>query len=105
MSHPFDPGHEEFRQLLADIAETRIPFGMFGPAKYPPKGVPIMDLPVEYLVWFKERGFPKGRLGVLMEQVLEIKCAGLDSIFDPFRQAAGGRTPLRPVRKKRHDFD
>ena len=96
---------EDFRNLLAEIARTRIPFGKFGIKAYPPAGVPIMDLPIEYLVWFKERGFPKGRLGELMAQVCEIKEVGMDSVFDPLRHASGGRFKLHPTRRKSVDFE
>ena len=97
--------HEDFRNLLAEIGKTMMPFGKFGIKAYPPAGVPIMDLPIEYLVWFKDRGFPKGRLGELMAQVCEIKEVGMDSVFDPMRQARGGRYPLRVQRKRSFDFE
>ncbi len=96
---------EDFRNLLLEIGKMRMPFGKFGIKDYPPAGVPIMDLPMEYLAWFYERGFPKGRLGELMAQVFEIKSVGMDSVFDPLRQAAGGRYPLQPVRRKSFGFD
>ncbi|MBN8459270.1 MAG: DUF3820 family protein [Verrucomicrobia bacterium] len=96
---------EDFRNLLAEIGAMRMPFGMFGPAHYPPRGVPLVDLPVEYLVWFKQRGFPKGRLGELMAHVCEIKEVGMDSVFDPIRQANGGRHPLRARKRKSFDFE
>lgn len=96
---------EDFRNLLAEIGLMRMPFGMFGPARYPPRGVPLVDLPVEYLVWFKQRGFPKGRLGELMAHVCEIKEVGMDAVFDPIRQANGGRHPLRHRPGKSFDFD
>ncbi len=64
---------EDFRNLLTEIHRTHMPFGMFGKDKYPPRGVPIFDLPEEYLMWFKQREFPKGRLGELMAHVCEIK--------------------------------
>ncbi|GAA5494007.1 hypothetical protein Rhal01_00162 [Rubritalea halochordaticola] len=96
---------DDFRRLLNDIGNTHMPFGKFGPGNYPPSGVPIMDLPPEYLMWFKERGFPKGRLGELMEMVYEIKGVGMDSLFDPLRQAKGGRVSTRKARKKSFDFD
>lgn len=104
----FDPSaidREDFRNLLAEIGATRMPFGKFGRKEYPPGGVPIMDLPVEYLAWFKERGFPKGRLGELMAHVYEIKEVGMDSVFDPLRAARGGRHPLRSRKRKSYDFD
>ncbi len=96
---------EDFRNLLIEIGRTRIPFGKFGIKSYPPAGVPIMDLPPEYLSWFQERGFPKGRLGELMAQVCEIKSVGMDSVFDPLRQANGGRFRLQPGRRKNFDFE
>ena len=97
--------HDDFRNLLAEIARTRIPFGKFGIKVYPPAGVPIMDLPQEYLIWFKERGFPKGRLGELMAQVEAIKAVGMDSVFDPIRRATGGRFRLRPTRGRTFEFE
>ncbi len=96
---------EDFRNLLAEIGATHMPFGKFGIREYPPRGVPIMDLPVEYLVWFKDRGFPKGRLGELLAHVCEIKEVGMDSVFDPLRQARGGRHPLRQQRRRSFDFE
>jgi uncharacterized protein len=96
---------DDFRNLLAEIGQTHIPFGKFGIKAYPPAGVPIMDLPIEYLAWFKERGFPKGRLGELMAQVFEIKEVGMDSVFDPLRQARGGRFPLHHARRRSFGFD
>lgn len=96
---------EDFRNLLAEIGKTRMPFGKFGIKEYPPAGVPIIDLPPEYLSWFKERGFPKGRLGELMSIVCEIKGVGMDSVFDPLRAARGGRFNLRPKKRKSFDFE
>lgn len=85
---------DDFRNLLAEIHRTHMPFGRFGKQKFPPHGVPVFDLPEEYLIWFKQRGFPKGRLGEIMAHVCEIKEVGMDSLFDPLRQANGGRTKL-----------
>lgn len=100
-----DIDRDDFRNLLLEIGKTRIPFGKFGIKAYPPAGVPIIDLPAEYLGWFKERGFPKGRLGELMHEVYEIKAVGMDSVFDPIRQAHGGRYPLHPARRKSFGFE
>jgi uncharacterized protein len=95
---------EDFRNLLVEISKVKMPFGKYGPQHVPPQGMPIYDLPVEYLVWFKERGFPKGRLGELMAQVCEIKCVGMDQVFDPIRQANGGRVTYHPPRRKQWSF-
>lgn len=95
---------EDFRNLLAEIGGTWMPFGKYGPAAVPPRGMPIHDLPPEYLSWFKQRGFPKGRLGELMAVVCEIKEVGMDQIFDPLRQANGGRVTFRVQRPREHRF-
>ncbi len=89
------PSADELRALLAEIASATMPYGMYGPAKFPPNGCPIMDLPAEYLDWFSQKGFPKGKLGRLMEQCLLIKNSGLDKLFTPFRKANGGRRQYR----------
>jgi len=93
-----DIDREDFRNLLGEIGEAHMPFGKFGPQDYPPHGVPIIDLPPEYLAWFRERGFPKGRLGELMATVDEIKEIGADEVFAPLRRARGGRRRLRKGR-------
>lgn len=96
---------EDFRNLLLEIGKTRMPFGKFGIQAYPPGGVPLMDLPEEYLAWFQQRGFPKGRLGELMAEVFAIKAAGMDTVFEPLRQANGGRFRLQPTRRKSFGFE
>ncbi|MEI6872944.1 MAG: DUF3820 family protein, partial [Verrucomicrobiota bacterium] len=64
---------------LEEIGGTFMPFGKFGPEHYPPRGVPVFDLPVEYLGWFAGKGgFPKGRLGQLLEMVYQMRVDGLD---------------------------
>ena len=81
---------------LAEIERTSMPFGKFGPEHFPPKGTPIFDLPVEYLGWFAQKGWPRGRLGELLRMVHQMKVDGADSAFDDMRRRAGGKAPLRP---------
>ena len=85
------PSADDLRAMLAEIAAMHMPYGMYGPAKSPPDGCPLMDLPTEYLDWFWQRGWPKGKLGRLMEQTLLIKDSWMDALFEPFRKAQGGR--------------
>src|SRR5689334_11899933 len=88
---------------LDEIERTRMPFGKFGPDNFPSLGVPIYDLPVEYLGWFAKKGsWPKGRLGQLLQIVHQMKVDGADFAFDGMRKRAGGKTNLRPPRQKRH---
>jgi uncharacterized protein len=92
---------EDFRNLLVEIASARMPYGRYGREAHPPHGFPLMDLPDEYLQWFRQRGFPKGRLGELMAELCAIREGGMDSLFDSFRAAAGGRARLRKPRGAR----
>ena len=87
---------------LAEIERTCMPYGKFGPQFHPPNGVPLYDLPAEYLSWFahKPDGFPKGKLGRLMEIVFHMKADGSDMAFDAMRRRAGGRVSLRTPRQR-----
>ena len=99
-----DLEREDFRNLLGEIGKMRMPFGKYGPAGVSPRGMPIYDLPPEYLSWFKQRGFPKGRLGELLAVVCEIKDVGMDMVFDPLREANGGRVTYRIKRPRERNF-
>ena len=96
---------EDLRQLLSDLSGAHMPFGKYGPKEFPPSGVPLTDLPPEYLAWFAERGFPKGHLGELLEAVWAIKSCGADTVFEPLRVARGGRHSLRKRRPRRFEAD
>jgi uncharacterized protein (DUF3820 family) len=88
---------------LDEIERTCMPFGKFGPDNFPPRGVPLYDLPVEYLGWFaKQASWPRGRLGQLLQIVHQMKVDGSDLAFDPMRRRAGGRRSLRPPPPKRN---
>ncbi len=54
----------------------KMPFGKY-------KDYFLCDLPVAYLEWFQERGFPKGKLGMLLATMYEIKTNGLMYLLDP----------------------
>jgi len=91
---------------LAEIGRTHMPFGKFGPAHFPPDGLPIYDLPAEYLMWFANKsGFPKGRLGQLLQMVYQMKADGSDSAFDPLRKRAGGRAALKKPARRSYDLN
>ena len=51
-----------------------MPFGKY-------KGTQISRLPEDYLVWFRSKGFPAGKIGILLETCYEIKLNGLDDIL------------------------
>lgn len=91
--------------LLEQISRYRMPFGKFGPEHYPPKGVPIYDLPAEYLAWFALQGFPQGRLGELLRIVYQMKADGNDAVFEALRSQAGGRYKLRQPARQEWKFE
>lgn len=62
--------------VLTKIIKTRMPFGKY-------KGRLLIDLPEPYLVWFAQKGFPSGELGMMMNTVYEIKLNGLEHLFKP----------------------
>jgi hypothetical protein len=51
-----------------------MPFGKF-------KGRYLVDLPEPYLVWFNQKGFPDGKLGLLLRSMFEIKVNGLEGLI------------------------
>ncbi len=62
------------KQKLIELAHYRMPFGKF-------KGRYLVDLPETYLIWFRQKGFPEGKLGNLLEASLEIKINGLEPLI------------------------
>ncbi len=66
-------------QLLLQLVEMKMPFGRF-------KGMVLCDLPVSYLEWFNRKGFPEGKLGMLLQTMLEIKMNGLDDLLKPLKK-------------------
>jgi uncharacterized protein (DUF3820 family) len=64
---------------LLELARMRMPFGKYA-------GRLLIDLPEPYVIWFAQEGFPAGKLGRMLQTVLEIKVNGLEFLFDPLRQ-------------------
>ena len=62
------------REDMRKLATFTMPFGKC-------KGRRIIDVPEEYLLWFKQKGFPKGELGRIMQLVLELKVNGLEGLI------------------------
>ena len=95
---------EDLKHLLEGLGHYRMPFGMFGPTPYPPKGVLLVDLPIEYLNYFHMRSYPKGEVGDMMAQVYELKAIGMDHLFNDIRKRRGGRTILDPKKIRREQL-
>ncbi len=65
-------------QLLLQLVTMKMPFGRF-------KDTILCDLPVSYLEWFQRKGFPDGKLGVLLQTIYEIKLNGLEGLLKPLK--------------------
>lgn len=66
-------------ERLIALLQARMPFGKY-------EGMPLLELPQAYLVWFARKGFPKGKLGELMQLALEIDHNGLRPLLEPLRR-------------------
>lgn len=60
--------------MLKEIVTMQMPFGKY-------KGTVLKNLPVSYLEWFARKGFPKSKLGNLLQCLLEIKMNGLEDLL------------------------
>lgn len=70
-------------QILKELFTMEMPFGKY-------KGRKIANLPSYYLEWFANQGFPKGKLGMLLSTMFEIKINGLDYLLEPIRKQVRG---------------
>jgi len=62
------------RAFMQKLLKTRMPYGKYA-------GKLLIDLPEPYVVWFSQKGFPKGELGDMLHTVYEIKANGLEYLF------------------------
>lgn len=62
------------KQFLIDVSKMRMPYGKY-------KGTFLIDLPEHYVVWYHNKGFPKGKLGQMLGLVYELKLNGLEDLI------------------------
>ena len=65
-------------EILTQLVNMKMPFGKY-------QGKLICNLPESYLVWFNQKGFPPGKLGVLLATMYEIKLNGLEYLLQPLK--------------------
>lgn len=65
-----DNQHKE----LITLAHTKMPFGKY-------EGRYLIDLPEYYVVWYSNKGFPKGTLGRQLQLIYELKLNGLEDLI------------------------
>ncbi|MGB1269240.1 MAG: DUF3820 family protein [Flavobacteriaceae bacterium] len=61
------------RDYLVKLAHTKMPFGKY-------KGRDLINLPEHYIVWYQNKGFPKGQLGDMLQLVYELQLNGLEDL-------------------------
>ena len=61
---------------LVKLANYKMPFGKY-------KSWYLVNIPESYYVWFKQKGFPEGTLGNLLQEMYEIKLNGLEDLIRP----------------------
>jgi uncharacterized protein len=66
-------------EMLMELVTVRMPYGKY-------QGRALCDLPVAYLEWFNRKGFPQGRIGVLLSALYEIKMNGLEYLLTPLKK-------------------
>jgi uncharacterized protein len=65
-------------QVLVDLVSVRMPFGKY-------KNYTLCNLPESYLVWFHRKGFPAGKIGMLLSSLYEIQLNGLQYLLKPIK--------------------
>ncbi|MBS9774085.1 MAG: DUF3820 family protein [Tenacibaculum sp.] len=68
------------KQFLLDTAKAKMPFGKY-------KGTYLIDIPEYYIIWYKNKGFPQGKLGKMMMLVYELKLNGMEDILRKLRNS------------------
>ncbi|WP_417885540.1 DUF3820 family protein [Zunongwangia sp.] len=67
------------QEKLIKLAYTKMPFGKY-------KDYFLSDIPEPYYVWFKQKGFPQGKLGEQLEEVYELKVNSLEHLLKQIRR-------------------
>ena len=62
------------KDFLLKLAHTKMPYGKY-------EGRFLIDLPEHYIVWYHNKGFPKGKLGEMLETVYTLKVNGLEELI------------------------
>lgn len=79
-------------EILKEICIVKMPFGKY-------EGSILADLPISYLEWFHRNGMPKGKLGMQLSTIYEIKLNGLMDLLTPIRGEVNYDKPKKRVYK------
>ena len=70
---------DQSKQFLLKLANTKMPYGKY-------EGRYMIDLPEYYVVWYRNKGFPKGQIGEMLATVYELKLNGLEALVRRLRR-------------------
>ncbi len=80
-------------EILLQLISVKMPFGRH-------KGTLLCNLPVNYLEWFQRKGFPEGKLGILLQTIFEIKINGLEYLLNPLKKNITDKRAIKNLRNK-----
>ncbi len=66
-------------EILLELVKVKMPYGRY-------QGTTLANLPVSYLEWFQRKGFPEGKLGMMLATIYEIKSNGLEYLLEPLKK-------------------
>lgn len=66
-------------KVLIELAHAKIYHGKY-------KDYYLSEIPEYYLIWYRQKGFPRGKLGDQLEQVTEMKVNGMEHILRTIRK-------------------
>lgn len=66
-------------EILLELVKVKMPYGRY-------QGTTLANLPVSYLEWFQRKGFPDGKLGMMLATMYEIKSNGLEYLLEPLKK-------------------
>ena len=66
-------------EILLELVKVKMPYGKY-------HGTLLANLPVSYLEWFHRKGFPDGKLGMMLATMYEIKSNGLEYLLEPLKK-------------------
>lgn len=65
-------------KALIELAHAKMHFGKY-------KDLYLSEIPEYYLIWYRQKGFPDGKLGNQLMQVTELKVNGMEQILRNIR--------------------
>jgi uncharacterized protein (DUF3820 family) len=70
---------DQSKKFLLKLANTKMPYGKY-------EGRYMIDIPEYYIVWYRNKGFPKGQIGEMLATVYELKLNGLEQLVRNLRK-------------------